>query len=142
MEGSISQCRSYVSHKIVTAWRAIRENFWALKILSSIMVSLSVSGENLWETAIRETEEETGIRTEFVSLLCFRQMHQYNWGIDDMYFACLLRPLNTDIHVNPSEIADAKWMDVSVLFMLDLAPARVSLGPRVSLSYIYLVSQS
>jgi len=70
-------------------------------------------GEDIWQTAIRETLEETGIQTEFVSLLCFRHMHGYRWGIDDLYFACLLRPLNTDITISPSEIADAKWMDVS-----------------------------
>ena len=70
-------------------------------------------GEDIWQTAIRETLEETGIQTEFVSLLCFRHMHGYRWGIDDLYFACLLRPLSTDITISPSEIADAKWMDVS-----------------------------
>jgi 8-oxo-dGTP pyrophosphatase MutT (NUDIX family) len=69
-------------------------------------------GEELWETAIRETWEETGIRSEFVSMLCFRHMHGYRWGTDDIYFACLLRPLTTDITVHPAEIADAKWMDV------------------------------
>lgn len=47
-------------------------------------------------------------------MLCFRHMHGYHWGTDDIYFACLLRPLNTDITVHPAEIADAKWMDVSV----------------------------
>ena len=69
-------------------------------------------GEDIWQTAIRETLEETGIQTEFVSLLCFRHMHGYRWGTDDLYFACLLHPLNTDITISPSEIADAKWMDV------------------------------
>ncbi len=72
-------------------------------------------GEDIWETAIRETYEETGVKSEFVAMLCFRHMHGYRWGIDDLYFACLLRPLNTDINISPSEIADAKWMDVSVL---------------------------
>ena len=72
------------------------------------------TGEDLWQTAIRETFEETGVRSEFVAVLCFRHMHGYRWGTDDLYFACLLRPLNTDIKINPSEIADAKWMDVSV----------------------------
>lgn len=70
-------------------------------------------GENLWQTAIRETFEETGIRTEFVSLLTFRHMHDYKWGIDDMFFACLLRPLNLDIKINPDEIAAGKWVNVS-----------------------------
>ena len=74
----------------------------------------SCSGEELWETAIRETWEETGVRSEFVSMLCFRHMHGYRWGTDDIYFACLLRPLSTDITADPSEIADAKWMDVRI----------------------------
>ena len=39
-------------------------------------------------------------------------MHEYRWGTDDFYIACLLRPLNTDITICPAEIADAKWMDV------------------------------
>ena len=47
-------------------------------------------------------------------MLCFRHMHGYRWGTDDIYFACLLRPLSTDIILQPGEIADAKWMDVRV----------------------------
>ena len=70
-------------------------------------------GEDLWQTAIRETLEETGIRTEFVSVLQFRHMHAYNWGIDDLYFTCLLRPLSSNIQANSREIAAAKWIDVS-----------------------------
>lgn len=84
-------------------------------------------GENLWQTAIRETFEETGVRSEFVAVLCFRHMHGYLWGTDDLYFACLLRPINTDIKINPSEIADAKWMDVDT-YIADpdtLAPNRM-----------------
>ena len=73
-----------------------------------------ILGEELWETAIRETREETGVRTEFISMLCFRHMHGYRWGTDDIYFACLLRPLGTDITLQPGEIADAKWMDVCI----------------------------
>ncbi len=63
---------------------------------------------------MRETFEETGIRTEFVSVLSFRHMHGYQWGIDDMYVSCLLRPLNTDFNIDTKEIAEAKWMDVSL----------------------------
>lgn len=74
--------------------------------------SVLLAGEDLWQTAIRETKEEVGIATEFVSVLCFRHMHGYRWGTDDIYFACLLRPLETEIKIDPNEIADAKWMDV------------------------------
>ena len=71
-----------------------------------------VAGEDIWQTAMRETFEETGIKTEFVSLLAFRHMHGYKWSIDDLYFTCLLRPLSTDIQANTTEIAAAKWIDV------------------------------
>lgn len=84
------------------------------------------TGEDIWKTAIRETFEETGIRTEFVSLLSFRQLHGYNWGIDDIFIACLLRPLNTDIQANPDEIAAAKWMDVCVHLHASMGKAGVS----------------
>ena len=49
----------------------------------------------------------------FVSLLCFRHLHQYRWGTSDLYFVCLLKPLHTDIKIDAGEIASCKWMDVS-----------------------------
>lgn len=73
---------------------------------------------------MRETLEETGIRTEFVSVLVFRHMHGYNWGIDDLYCTCLLRPLNTDIQANSNEIAAAKWIDVSIRGLTSESPYR------------------
>ena len=77
------------------------------------MVSYYCSlGENIAETAMREVKEETGIDTEFISLLCFRHMHQFRWGNSDFYFTCLLSPLTTDIVIDQSEIADCKWMKV------------------------------
>lgn len=69
-------------------------------------------GEDLSQTAIRETLEETGIKTEFVSVLLFRHMHDYHFGAGDIYFACLLRPLSADVTIDTVEIAAAKWMDV------------------------------
>ena len=82
-----------------------------------VIVSVVFIGEDLWKTAIRETYEETGIKTEFISVLSFRHMHGYTWGIDDLYFACLLCPLNTDVKANPSEVSAAKWMDVRKICM-------------------------
>lgn len=77
-------------------------------------VALSVfSGENLFETAVRETKEETGVDTEPVALLCFRHMHGYRWNCSDFYFTCLLRPLTTELQHDDQEIAACKWMDVS-----------------------------
>ena len=61
----------------------------------------------------REVLEETGIETEFVSLICFRQLLNFRFGRSDLYFVCLLKPLSTEIKMDPKELQDAKWMDVS-----------------------------
>ena len=78
-----------------------------------------ITGEDLNQTAIRETFEETGIKTEFVAVLMFRHMHDYHFGAGDIYFACLLRPLTTDVAIDTEEIAAAKWMDVGSLPPMD-----------------------
>jgi len=43
-------------------------------------------GEYLGPAAIREIKEETGIETEFKSIVAFRQSHQMNFGCSDLYF--------------------------------------------------------
>lgn len=74
----------------------------------------SFIGENISETAIREVKEETGIETEFVSLLSFRHIHEFRWGTDDLYFVCLLRPLSSNVKIDEQEISACKWIDVSL----------------------------
>jgi len=69
-------------------------------------------GEHIAEGVIREVEEETGIRTEFVSLNCFRHWHGYRFGKSDIYFVCRLKPLNSEIVIEPAEISHAVWMPV------------------------------
>ena len=61
---------------------------------------------------MREVKEETGIETEFVSLLCFRHMHQFRWGNSDLFFTCLLKPLTIDVVIDHSEISEYKWIKV------------------------------
>ena len=51
-------------------------------------------------------------------MFTFRHMHGYKWGTDDLYFTCLLRPLNTEVNPNLSEIAAVKWMSVSIPHIL------------------------
>ena len=72
-------------------------------------------GEDISETAVREVREETGVETEFVSLLCFRHMHALRWGTDDIYFVCLLKPLTSEVNIDQKEIAASKWVDVSFM---------------------------
>lgn len=69
-------------------------------------------GEHLVDGVIREVFEETGIRTQFESLLCFRHWHGYRFGKSDIYFICRLSPLNHDITIQESEIEECLWMPV------------------------------
>ena len=83
------------------------------KTLQSISCLGFCSGEGIEEAACREVFEETGIRSEFQCVICFRHMHGFRFGCSDFYFVCLLKPLNTDIQICQHEIEEAKWMDVS-----------------------------
>jgi len=69
-------------------------------------------GEHIADAAKREVLEETGIRTEFLSLVCFRHWHGYRFGKSDIYFVCRLKPVSFDITPDPREIAEALWMPV------------------------------
>ena len=70
------------------------------------------SGEHVADGIVREIREETGIRTTFESVVCFRHWHGYRFGKSDIYFVCRLSPLNTDIQMQEEEIADCIWMPV------------------------------
>lgn len=69
-------------------------------------------GEHLVDAVIREVFEETGVKTRFESLICFRHWHGYRYGKSDIYFICRLSPLSTKIAAQPDEIAECLWMPV------------------------------
>lgn len=66
--------------------------------------------EDIGMAAIREVKEETGIETEFVELLAFRQSHKSFFGKSDLFFICMLKPLTFTINKQEAEIEEAKWM--------------------------------
>uniref|UniRef100_A0A1A8DQC1 Nucleoside diphosphate-linked moiety X motif 6 n=1 Tax=Nothobranchius kadleci TaxID=1051664 RepID=A0A1A8DQC1_NOTKA len=68
-------------------------------------------------TAVREVFEETGIRSEFRSLLSIRQQHNHPgaFGMSDMYVICRLSPLTYDINFCMQECLRCEWLDVSEL---------------------------
>ena len=70
------------------------------------------AAEHIVKGAIREVFEETGIRTRFESLVCFRHWHEYRFGKSDIYFVCRLSPLNLDISMQVEEIEECRWMPV------------------------------
>ena len=71
-------------------------------------------GEGLAAAAVREVLEETGVRTEFRSVVAFRHGHDFNFGCSDIYIVVALRPLTTDIKADQKEIAKCRWMPLQV----------------------------
>jgi ADP-ribose pyrophosphatase YjhB (NUDIX family) len=69
-------------------------------------------GEHLVDGVMREIREETGIRTAFEALVCFRHWHGYRHGKSDIYFVTRLRPLTHRIRRQKEEIAECRWMPV------------------------------
>merc|ERR1719221_533507 len=67
-------------------------------------------GEGLAEAAVREIREETGIETEFRSIVAFRHGHNFNFGCSDIYIVVALKPLSEAIHTDQKEIAKCQWM--------------------------------
>ncbi|XP_051277274.1 nucleoside diphosphate-linked moiety X motif 6 isoform X1 [Dicentrarchus labrax] len=78
---------------------------------------LSDPGENIGATAVREVFEETGIRSEFRSLLSIRQQHNHPgaFGMSDMYIICRLGPLSYDINFCTQECLRCEWLDLAEL---------------------------
>ncbi|KAH8245204.1 hypothetical protein KR032_006417 [Drosophila birchii] len=69
--------------------------------------------ENLIDAAIREVAEETGIRTEFRSVVSLRHAHGGSFGCSDLYVVVGLKPLNLDFQRCEREIAKLQWMPVA-----------------------------
>lgn len=73
--------------------------------------------ETLVDAAIREVQEETGIKTSFHSLVCVRHALggpnriSLGFGCSDLYFVIALRPQTNEITKCEREIARCEWMD-------------------------------
>ncbi|KAK7363866.1 hypothetical protein VNO77_06025 [Canavalia gladiata] len=67
-------------------------------------------GEDICVAAVREVKEETGVDSEFLEVLAFRQSHMSFFEKSDLFFVCLLRPLSSDIQIQEVEIEAAQWM--------------------------------
>ncbi|EDV32859.1 uncharacterized protein Dana_GF21920 [Drosophila ananassae] len=68
--------------------------------------------ENFVDAAIREVAEETGIQSEFKSLVSLRHSHYGNFGCSDVYIVVALKPLNLDFKRCEREIARVQWMPI------------------------------
>ncbi|CAH1389826.1 unnamed protein product [Nezara viridula] len=70
-------------------------------------------GEEIGEAAQREVLEETGIKTEFLSLLSVRHLPSAVFGCSDLYFVVRLKPLSYEITKQDDEVEDCQWMDIN-----------------------------
>lgn len=56
-----------------------------------MIVGLIDAGEDLPDAAAREVLEETGVQTEFISVLAFRHGHRGLFGKSDLFFVVRMR---------------------------------------------------
>lgn len=61
--------------------------------------------------------EETGVRSEFQSLLSVRQQHDHPgaFGMSDLYVICRLRPLSRRIRFCREECVRCEWVELAAL---------------------------
>ncbi|KFV56177.1 Nucleoside diphosphate-linked moiety X motif 6, partial [Tyto alba] len=78
---------------------------------------LSNPGEDIGDTAVREVFEETGIKSEFKSILSVRQQHKHPgaFGKSDMYIVCRLEPSSFNISFCQQECLRCEWMALAEL---------------------------
>lgn len=72
----------------------------------------SFSAEDIVDGAMREVKEETGIDTEFHSVISFRHAHHTMFGNSDIYMIVQLKPLSFTIKRCERELEGCQWMDV------------------------------
>lgn len=70
--------------------------------------------ETIGEGGTREVFEETGIKTDAsnAGILGFRETVQSYYGLSDLYFVLLLKPLSYDINIDTREVKEARWMPI------------------------------
>ncbi|XP_052585864.1 nucleoside diphosphate-linked moiety X motif 6 isoform X2 [Peromyscus californicus insignis] len=73
------------------------------------------------DTAVREVFEETGVKSEFRSLLSIRQQHGSPgaFGKSDMYLICRLQPCSFTINFCQQECLKCEWMDLEKLARIE-----------------------
>ncbi|KAK7393786.1 hypothetical protein VNO78_22350 [Psophocarpus tetragonolobus] len=69
-------------------------------------------GEDICTAAVREVKEETGIDTEFVEVIAFKERHKCFFGKSELFFFCMLQPHSFKIQRQVSEIEAAQWMGI------------------------------
>lgn len=69
--------------------------------------------EDLSVAAMREVKEETGIDTDYHSIIGFRHAHKMMFGCSDIYMIVNLIPKSSTINMCKRELVKCAWMDIS-----------------------------
>ncbi|XP_074651153.1 nucleoside diphosphate-linked moiety X motif 6-like [Tubulanus polymorphus] len=117
-----SQLPMFASHQVGVAGCVLNDKNEVLVVQEKKMRlpiwkfpgGLSNLGEDIGKTAEREVFEETGVETEFKSIICFRQQHTHPgaFGRSDLFFLCRMKALTENIRPCPREIRACQWMDI------------------------------
>ena len=75
-------------------------------------------GECAADAVVREVREETGIQSEVLQLVTFREAHfgegsTWQSGKTNIFLLFLLRPTSLEIQAQEEEIEDCKWIDLA-----------------------------
>ncbi|XP_074331949.1 nudix hydrolase 8-like isoform X2 [Apium graveolens] len=98
----------------------------ALAGLWKIPTGFIHESEEIFNGAVREVKEETGIDTEFVEVVAFRHAHNVAFQKSDLFFVCMMRALSNDIVIDNLEVQAAKWMP-----LVDFVKQPLSRGDRM-----------
>jgi 8-oxo-dGTP pyrophosphatase MutT (NUDIX family) len=80
-----------------------------------IVTGLADPGEAIEAAALRELKEETGVTGRFKKVIGMRQ-GRGTLGKGDIFVVCLVEPLSEDLTAQPTEIAQAAWLDLDAFF--------------------------
>ncbi|KAM4706945.1 nucleoside diphosphate-linked moiety X motif 6 [Discoglossus pictus] len=126
LKEGLSNLPGYATHQVGVAGAVLDEDTGKVLVVQDrnktvnawkFPGGLSDQGEDIGATAVREVLEETGIKSEFKSLLSIRQQHNHPgaFGKSDMYIICRLKPLSYKINFCPQECLTCEWMDLEEL---------------------------
>uniref|UniRef100_A0A8B9P167 Nucleoside diphosphate-linked moiety X motif 6 n=1 Tax=Apteryx owenii TaxID=8824 RepID=A0A8B9P167_APTOW len=121
-----SRLPGYATHQIGVAGAVLDESTGKVLVIQDrnrtvnawkFPGGLSNPGEDIGDTAVREVFEETGIKSEFKSILSVRQQHRHPgaFGKSDMYIICRLEPSSFTISFCQQECLRCEWMDLDEL---------------------------
>lgn len=57
------------------------------------------TGESIEEASVREVWEETGVKCSFKGVVGFRELLNYQFDQQDMYFVCMLEAIDEKIEI-------------------------------------------